>query len=216
MRTANRITASGGIAEFKYLGPGWIGETIGKRLYLFNRINGVDFIGIEVAPQLLHEVLSLPALERLNISQCNQSSFGAGQLAKTRSSNVLKLLNLSRTKFTDEGLAELKHLFELRILNLDDTKITDTGLEQIKEMTQLQRLQLSGTQVSDVGLKHLKELTNLESLALNSTRVTYAGLLYLKDLKALRSLSLLGTQMSPIDRLNLRQAMPDCKINPDP
>ena len=77
----------------------------------------------------------------------------------------VKLLDLSGTQVTDEGLAKLKGLKGLETLNLNDTGITDEGLTHLEELKSLTDLRLANTNITNEGLTNLVDkLPNLKAL----------------------------------------------------
>ena len=81
----------------------------------------------------------------------------------------------------------------MRILDLSGTSITDDGLSEIVSLTKLERVCLPQTLITDAGLRHLKGLGNLQYLDLEAIPMTDAGLECIKGLTSLRSSS--GEQM---------------------
>ncbi len=110
-------------------------------------------------------------------------------LSHLRSLAHLVMLDISRTKMSDAGLASLKSCRSLAVLMLPD-KVTDEGLVRLKKLQKLRELNLDQTRVTDQGLNALTQLPNLENLDLSSTRTTDAGVAYLKKLPRLRRLVL--------------------------
>ena len=92
--------------------------------------------------------------------------------------------------------------------------VTAAALEQLKQLTSLQSLSLNGRDVTDAGLAHLKALTNLEVLGLDGTRISDPGLPYLTGLSNLRYLHLRGTAISDAGLAQLKEALPNCSIEP--
>jgi len=67
------------------------------------------------------------------------------------------------------------------VLNLNKTKITDEGLKELVRVKNLETLFLDGTGITDVGLKELYKLNELKILYLRNTKVTKKGVKELKD-----------------------------------
>ncbi len=88
-----------------------------------------------------------------------------------------------------------KSIDDGRVISLDlsATRLSDDGLAQVRQLPNLQWLFLNGTQVTDTGLAHLDCLTDLTFLRLADTRISDAGLEYLANLPKLRRLHLEGT-----------------------
>jgi hypothetical protein len=122
------------------------------------------------------------------------------------------LLNLKGPYITDASLAKIKTLNSLRVLDIWDAPITNAGLAQLSEMTQLLALGIRDTQVTDDGLKHLSKLTSLKELNLTLTGVTDAGMKHLTGLKSLHALGLDDTAVTGTGINELQVALPLCKI----
>lgn len=129
----------------------------------------------------------------------------------------LQMLDLSRTRISDEGLADLKpftHLSvlylpagitdraaavlaampSLRELGLDQTRLTNRGLSDIARLPALEMLDLSSTRVTDKGLTVLQKMPVLRRLTLGSL-ITDAGASHLSKLKTLQDIDVSQTQM---------------------
>jgi hypothetical protein len=63
---------------------------------------------------------------------------------------------LSKAKFGDAELAQLKVLNNLRWLEIDQTQVSDAGLVHLMGLSELHYLDVSGTQVTDVGVEKLQ------------------------------------------------------------
>ena len=87
----------------------------------------------------------------------------------------LTVLNLRKTRITDEGAVSIVKLTHLSKLNLADTAITDEGLKEISNSESLTTLILNDTQVTDFGLLKLSQLKNLQSVLLLRTAITDSG-----------------------------------------
>jgi Leucine-rich repeat (LRR) protein len=76
------------------------------------------------------------------------------------------ILDLRKTKLTDEGLANLRGLRDLKVLYLGGSQITDAGLAQVANFAKLEELTVNegGGQITDAGLKHLVGLKSLKKV----------------------------------------------------
>ena len=109
----------------------------------------------------------------------------------------LRILNLTNTQVTDEGLAQLREFTDLNCLyigSIDLTQlvgpgaahrnsapqITGKGLESLKDLPNLQVVQLIGTHTTDQDLQSLRVLSKLVFIDLKDTKVTDAGVAELK------------------------------------
>jgi cytochrome c/Leucine Rich Repeat (LRR) protein len=140
---------------------------------------------------------------------------GALAMPLAQDTNLVEVdLNLVGDKVENTQLALLTPLDQqLAVLNLARTKVTDDGLKSVEGLANLRKLHLENTKVGDEGLTHLKGLTNLEYLNLYNTQVTDAGLKNLEGLKNLKSLYLWQTKVTPEGVDSLKKALPKCEIN---
>jgi hypothetical protein len=144
----------------------------------FHSVVMVDLRGTKASDDDLKCIRKLPDLENLDLTDTRIT--GAG-LAQLRGLKKLAVLGLWKTQVDDEGLKYLSSSANLWQLVLDETKVTDSGLAQLENLTNLEEwLGLTDTRVTDEGLKHLERLTKLRSLNLRRTRVTAAGVAKLR------------------------------------
>jgi uncharacterized membrane protein len=71
---------------------------------------------------------------------------------------------LSRTKVTDKGLAELVAFSNLRLLDFSHTAITSAGAAELEKLPKLQSLNLTQTRVSSAAIAALQGKPNLKHL----------------------------------------------------
>jgi hypothetical protein len=140
---------------------------------------------------------------------------GALAMPLAQNTNLLEVdLNLVGDHIDDAQLADLGSVSQqLAVLNLARTKVTDDGLKVVEPLKNLRRLHLENTKIGDAGLTHLKGLTNLEYLNLYGTQVTDSGLTQLEGLKNLKALYLWQTKVTPAGVDNLKKALPKCQID---
>jgi len=118
----------------------------------------------------------------------------------------LTTLDLSLTRITDEGMAEIKTLRNVTDLNLWYTEyVTDQGVAAIKDWKKLKRLNLHGTKSSDTALEHIAGITSLESVDVGSTLMTDVGLERLSTLTNLKELTMGGNELGDAGLQALRQ-----------
>ena len=109
----------------------------------------------------------------------------------------LESLELSTTRFTDQGMAELAVCRRLKTLKLAaQTRLTETGIASLKDLKELEFLQMQTTVIDDASLAHLSGLTKLKTLDIEGSNVTDAGLASLVGLKKLERLSLSGAKLT--------------------
>jgi hypothetical protein len=75
------------------------------------------------------------------------------------------VVNLERSKVTDQDLKLLLEFKEVGFLRLTDTSISDAGMATIGRLTKLRVLELAGTKITDTGLQQVSGLGELEQLA---------------------------------------------------
>jgi hypothetical protein len=143
------------------------------------------------------------------------SRFGDDDLFPLRRMPQLAGLDLTETRVTDAGLAEVGRLPHLTTLKLSRTPITDAGLAHLTGLASLRQLDLDGTRVSDAGVVYLLRLPQLRRLNLDGTRVGDAGLLQLRDCSALRSVSIARTCVRRSARAMFAMARPDVELLTD-
>jgi len=154
-----------------------------------------------------------PGLTSLNLS--NTSVGDAGLAALKDSWAKLRLLEISESKVTDEGLVHLLAAKKLVHLIADLRAITDRGLVAISKLQPLHWLSVKGSAISDAGLANLQRLPNLEGLSIESTAITDAGLEHLAALQKLKRLDLRGTKVTADAVKKLAAALPKCRIESD-
>lgn len=122
-------------------------------------------------------------------------------------------VNLEGSKrFTNGHLHLLLAFDQLTVLNLRKTRITDEGASSIIKLTNLSKLNLADTAITDEGLKEISQLESLTTLILNDTQVTDVGLLRLSQLKNLRSVLLLRTAITDSGEAEIAKLRPDLRI----
>ncbi len=70
----------------------------------------------------------------------------------------LRVLDLSRTQVTDDGMSALAHQRTLTWLLIMDTAVTDEGVARLEGLSSLQNLTLKGSKVTDKGKARLLEM----------------------------------------------------------
>lgn len=151
--------------------------------------------------------------DQVELVDLSGSSVTDAGLAHLERLSGLEELYLDSTQITDDGLAHLEGLTALQCLILDDTQITDAGLGHLKGLTALKCLVLANTQVTDAGLAHLQGLIALQELYLINVQITDVGLAHLDGLTALQWLLLDNTQVTDDGLVQLRKALPKCRID---
>jgi Leucine-rich repeat (LRR) protein len=103
-----------------------------------------------------------------------------GSLSQLSQMKRLKVLNLSRSTITDDGLKYISHM-TVGKLYLGRTQITDAGIKHLARMTGLKFLSLAGTQITAGSIEHISQMTGLEELYLGRTNITEGELERLRE-----------------------------------
>lgn len=138
--------------------------------------------------------------------------FTGNREACLRDMHHLKTLRLTGTGISNQALEEISGLPALRVLHLSKTEITDDGLKHITCMQTLEELSLSGCAISDQSLVHICRLPALQILKLGETRVTDAALQIIAEMKNLQEVSLGATRITDDGRLHLAMLRPKLRI----
>jgi hypothetical protein len=96
-------------------------------------------------------------------------------------SSQLVTVDLSATKITDQGVAQLASSKNLRLIRLAETGITDASIDTLLKLPNLESINLYGTKVTDAGVSKLSKLSNLKRLYLWQTAVTPEAIKSLKE-----------------------------------
>ncbi|QNF34965.1 ribonuclease inhibitor [Adhaeribacter swui] len=118
----------------------------------------------------------------VGLNMVNAPNFSDGDMALlTELSENIVWLDMSETKISNNGLAQLKNFKNLTRLSLDQTTISDAAIPFIKNLSRLKYLNLYGTQVTDQGISQLADCKNLKSIYLWQTKVTAQGVAALQQ-----------------------------------
>lgn len=207
------IKAHGGIVGTRYSGPDWVPASLQNLTSLGDRVWCVDFQGANVPVPVLVQLQALTENEALGLAD---TQIKDADLQSLIGNTSLWRLELDGTKVTDAGLQHLSGMTDLRRLQLSRTQVTGSGFKHLHTMSRLRALILSRTPVTDSGLDQLRVMTSLGWLDLTETQITDDGLQYLESLTSLQELLLVDTKTTPEARAKLRQALPNCKILPEP
>jgi Leucine Rich repeat len=163
------------------------GSPDGEKAGVFKGLGGVDAI-LQNAPDEKKRQI----WETCLVDKIRRAGGEVTQNFSLLPESTIVLVDVHRTKATDEDLVQLQFLTNLRILNLYGTRITDGGLQHLARLTRLQTLTLTGTNVTNAGLAHIRYLPDLRVLGLHDTHVTDEGLFVVREMKSLNELTLSG------------------------
>lgn len=151
---------------------------------------------LELLPQLT-------PLEVLYARHCRQADLLLRALQKNVS---LRTLDLHASNLADAQMPMIATFRRLRVLNLSQTAVTDEGLRFVSQLSELQEL-AAPPQITDRGLKCLADLRALRQLYLGETKVRGPGLRYLSRLPKLQTLRCGDTDLSD----DAAEALVECR-----
>jgi uncharacterized membrane protein len=93
----------------------------------------------------------------------------------------LVTVDLSATKITDKGVAQLGTSKNLRLIRLAETGVTDASIDTLLKIPTLESINLYGTKVTDAGVSKLSSMSKLKRLYLWQTAVTPGAIKALKE-----------------------------------
>ncbi|HZN32753.1 MAG TPA: hypothetical protein VFB80_03010 [Pirellulaceae bacterium] len=160
----------------------------------------------------LGELARYPQLDTLWLDYAPITDAG---LAKLAALPKLRTLCLTGTKATGPGLASLRDLRALHYVSLKEVSLSPDTTRHLAKVEQLEILGLDHTNVNDEQLADLAPLVNLKTLWLSKTPVTDAGIAHLAKLKSLQMVYFHGSQVTAEGRKALRDALPNCRVEPD-
>ncbi|QDT81385.1 Leucine Rich repeats (2 copies) [Gimesia maris] len=140
-------------------------------------------------------------LRGLGITGGSMTDKGFNQLAEM---NSLWALGLHHLAITGDLLPQ-NSFPNLKMLDLSDTKFTDQGLQKLSPNSSLVYLHLSNTCVSSAGLQELSKFPNLRALRLGNLKIKAAAFAKLANMKRLYQLDLQGTAVNDAVALQLSQ-----------
>ena len=130
---------------------------------------------------------------------------------------LISIVSDSRTKsfpeFTDDGVRLICEELQLRALSFSNfTNLTNKTLVYLAKNQRLQWLVLNRVEIDDDGIMALNGTNHLYRLGLAGTRITYRSVPILKRLTNLRHLVLLDCEFPPSSIQELKQSLPNCKV----
>lgn len=206
------------------LWPSEVGDETLASLGTLPQIAYLSLFGTRVTDKGLGQLLSkAPNLANLNLQATGIGDDGLLALANLER---LAVLDVSHTRVTQQGIARLKLAKPyLRINSTTD----DSTLSNVAILIQQQRAVLSRSPgwrpivvrlhaaspaVTDLGVADLRGLTNIEELDFTDACLTDSAVGDLVTLSGLKKLALSGTKISNSGIALLREALPDCEIEP--
>ncbi len=159
-----------------------------------------------VVDEDLSEVRDLPALKLISISRGRFSDTG---ILNFEHLDNLEQLKLRQARVEDDGVKHICQFVSLRVLNLPQANFTDAGLMELARLSNLDLLRFGSPRVTDAGMETISGLPKLRYLHLINVPITDTGLLQLAKLKSLQSLYVDGAQITDTGIEKLLQERPD-------
>lgn len=126
----------------------------------------------EVRDEGIAHLSRLVNLHTLSMKGCPVSGYGVTKLHAAVALDIF----LNKTHFTNEGAVALScHCPKIKLLDVSDTRITDDGVRALSHITQLNDLRIANTDTTDLALACFYEHQNIESIDLRGTHVTQDG-----------------------------------------
>jgi hypothetical protein len=147
-----------------------------------------------VDDQAIANLPVFPEMRHLNLVRCTQ--FGPAGLAPFRCSLKMEVLSVSGSRIDDASLACLRGMPNLKSLDISDTRVTSRGMAELAGLKSLTTVLLNGVSIDDDSLRHLSGMQALRLLELRNTPIGDAGLVHLAGLRSLRHLVLRGTKVT--------------------
>jgi len=124
----------------------------------------------------------------------------------------LKVLNLSETKVSNEGLRKIAEMKTLESLVLDDCeRISDKGVSYLEENTQIIAISLRGTGITSEAARSLSKMPNLRMVDVGRTAADNESVALLQNLRYLRVAGFAGSGITGDAFYHFRK-FPDLRI----
>jgi serine/threonine protein kinase len=156
--------------------------------------------------------LELQKLGGLDLSDTRVTNQGLDYISSLM--KRIDWLSLRGTDITDGGMSRLSSLRHLVTLNLSNTKLTDVGLAQIEELRlpRLSKIDVAQDEITNSGVIALSKITTLRTLNLNRTKITDQAVDVLSHMPWLEHLDVSKTSLSAAAVSRLRKELPKCDI----
>jgi len=109
------------------------GAKFERRKYPQGEAWSVDLSGQTLSEEVLQQLTTVGPISELNLSGSTATDAHASKINSPEIGGYLLKLDLSKTEFSDTGLAELKDLNLLRELIVTGTKVTQAGITKFQE-----------------------------------------------------------------------------------
>ena len=132
----------------------------------------------------------------------------------SRQSNVEAQLAIKKSTLTNVDSANLQDPILEKAVR--ERRQKPTGELTKADLGKVEYLNLTSAKISDENLRELTKLTQLKSLYLNNTKITDVSLKEIAKMKQLTKLDLRATKVTKRAMIQLKNALPKCKIYSNP
>ena len=222
-RLVERITSQGGTVCYDYQRPrGQVhmdesAEPNGPR-WLRKWLGGNFFSDVvlvaypDAQDSDLDEIGRWTSLRVLYLSDSAVTDDGLASIAPLRN---LEELYLHNTDIGGSGLACVGGYDQIQAIGLDGTRVTGTSLRTVRTRKRLSLLSLSQIGLSDADVLPLTDMASVRDLDLSHNNLSNRALTYLESMTGLDTLDLTGNdRISEHALIRLREKLPGTKIWP--
>ena len=192
------------------------------------RLESLSLYGPGISDAGLPHLTGLTKLRNLDFQQTKVTPAGLAKLSESLRntklhSNTRLIITIHRKKrtlviegnATDKALQQLSTLTDIQFVRMSGIdNISDDGIQHLSKLKGLEKLSLQhGRALTDNALRHLRRCQQLQELNLwYCSKITDKGLRHLHSLSKLRQLNVGGTKVTDKAIAELRQALPECKV----
>ena len=132
---------------------------------------------------IMPHIAHLTGLKILNLSMTDVTGQGLRHIEQMKSLECLDIPRLTN----DGGMTHVAKLTGLKRLYFRENNVTNKGVAKLAALRELEELNLGGTKMDNGALAHLKKLPKLHYLVLWGTTFDDAGMVHLKEVRSLRT-----------------------------
>jgi hypothetical protein len=161
-----------------------------RELSSMPQLRGLDLGGRHLSPAHIQALRKLPQITELSLASTGVSDESIPRLATLQR---LVSLNLAGCPIEGSGFAALqvgRDFPRLVALDLSGTRLTESGVANVARMTRIERLGLQNLDLSGLSARSLANLTTLSFLNIRGTKINAANLASLSRIASLTSMEL--------------------------
>jgi Leucine Rich repeat len=181
-------------------------------------VNTIRVSGDREAIAVAGQLTSIPELQSVDLFGI--TDVGLEAICHVAPHTSLELICLFDSHITGTGLSDSSDLKNVHMLFLNTCQIDDAALARFRSMPALRDLTFfeeskSGlrSRFTEKGFAEIGRIDTLQSLRLTDLPISDAAAGHLHNLKGLKTLTLNSCQISDPALEQLREALPDCRLN---